>query len=249
MKAIKLLSYILLIILSVNLSFACFDTYLFLNGKSMVYPTSKLVTELTGEYSFVKLSDPTADTFFAVINAYYGVSDKFSVQLGISSPEVTRDQTFSFQEIGGRAVFNVLSGNVGENTYYLDTILECRGNVVLKEISGEISVPNIWYFGNFIGVIHPVLSLSLYESFDYQFGGHMGLFYKIGGSSIVGFGTEYMSAQSSSVLGNRLVEGEWACSLFFGSRIGDNIYLQNEIAKGLMNSRDFGFALTVKTIF
>jgi hypothetical protein len=42
----------------------------------MVYPTSKFVTELTGEYSFVKLSDPTADTFFAVINAYYGVSDK-----------------------------------------------------------------------------------------------------------------------------------------------------------------------------
>jgi hypothetical protein len=37
-------------------------------------------------------------------------------------------------------------------------------------------------------------------------------------------------------------------SIFLGAKIGDRFYLQNEIAKGLANSRDIGFAITAKVI-
>ena len=39
-----------------------------------------------------------------------------------------------------------------------------------------------------------------------------------------------------------------AASLFLGGKIGPNFYLQSEIIKGIINEKDFGFALTVKFI-
>ena len=57
------------------------------------------------------------------------------------------------------------------------------------------------------------------------------------------------SAQGRPYFSSRIVEGEAAASLFIGAMIGENLFIQNELAKGLANSRDFGVALTIKGVF
>lgn len=78
--------------------------------------------------------------------------------------------------------------------------------------------------------------------------GHGGAFYHFNNSAIVGIGAEYASAQSGSKFGQRLIKGETATSLFFGSQMG-SMYLQNEFIKGWgKEGNDFGFAATMKFI-
>ena len=53
------------------------------------------------------------------------------------------------------------------------------------------------------------------------------------------------SAQGRPYFSSRIVEGEAAASLFIGAMIGENLFIQNELA----NSRDFGVASTIKGVF
>ncbi len=95
-------------------------------------------------------------------------------------------------------------------------------------------------------MIHPTVNYGI-DSKELEVGGHLGLFYLFE-QSLVGFGFEYSSVHSSSYVRKRLTKSEASTSIFFGSYLGKGIYLQNELAKGLANSRDFGFALTVKFV-
>jgi len=220
---------------------ACFDTYLFLNESSLVYPKGRMVVETSGEYTMPALRNAAGDVLSGAANLYYGVSNRFSVQIGLSSSEKTRSQ-FSFDEYGLRGVFGIVRSS--RNVYNLDLVLEHTSPFDGGENSFELSTPNIFHFDRFTVVVHPVTSFG--RNVDFGLRGHGGLFYRFSESGIIGVGAEYASAQSGSRFGKRLVNGEGATSIFFGSRIGA-AYLQNEFIKGWgVGGNDFGFAVTLK---
>ncbi len=225
--------------------YPCFDTFLFLHKKSMVYPTGYAAADMLAEYSVNDARDAAGDSYFTNYNVYYGLAERFSVQFGVSTVETTRDESRNAVDSwSARGVFNAL--NVGGGTYYLDLILEHHTGVDAEGNTTVFSVPNIFNISNFILVIHPVYELTRASGAnEYVWGGHGGIFYNVNNRGIIGIGAEYASAQSSSALNRRLTEGEAAASLFVGFNFG-NLYFQNEFAKGLQNSRDYGVAATVK---
>lgn len=234
------LSLAALLILSYT-AYPCFDTYLFLRKGSMVYPYKSVVFELAGEYSFNRVNSPQEDMFFSNGSIYYGMAPNFSIQLSIGSGEKQRDD-FKFDTYGIRGVYNVYSSL--NNDYTLDLIMEHRGGGDgEKEI--EFSVPNIFRFSKLTYVLHPSVNYAL-KANEFTPGGHTGLFYDFNESGIIGIGAEYASVHSSSYSGHRITKSEVSASLFLGAHIGSNFYIQNEFAKGLANSRDFGFAITTK---
>jgi hypothetical protein len=220
---------------------ACFDTYLFLQKSSMVYPEGQMVAEISGEYVIPQMRNSIEDIFSGGTNLYYGFSKRFSMQVGVSSSEKTRSD-FGIDGYGIRGVFGVFQGH--RDVYNLDVILEHAAPFDFGETSFELSAPNIFHINNYSIVIHPVTSFGNNVSFNVR--GHGGVFYHFGSSSIIGIGSEYSSAQSGSQFGRRLVKGEGATSLFFGSQMG-SAFLQNEFIKGWgAEGNDFGFAATVK---
>ncbi len=223
---------------------ACFDTYLFLRKASMAYPYKSLVLEANGEFSFTKFSDPNQDQYFVTGSLYYGLLKNFSIQLSLGSSEKSRSE-FALDAFSLRGVYNLYTSK--ENNYNLNLIAEYRGmfNQAANEV--EFSTPLLIYNNDFTYVIHPTISYGL-NSNDLMAGGHLGLFYSFDPNSLIGLGAEYASIHSSSYAGQRLTQSEFSTSLFFGTYLGNKIYLQNEFAKGLANSRDFGFAITTKLI-
>jgi hypothetical protein len=220
---------------------ACFDTYLFLQRSSLVYPKGQMVMEASGEYVMPMMRNAAEDVLSGATNLYYGVSKRFSVQIGVSSSEKQRSE-FSIDGYGMRGVFGVIQGY--RNVYNLDVVLEHAAPFDGDENTIELSTPNILHFDRFTLVVHPVTSFG--RNVDFNLRGHGGVFYRFSGTGIVGVGAEYASAQSGSRFGRRLVRGEGATSLFFGSQIG-SAYLQNEFIKGWgVGGSDFGFAVTVK---
>ncbi|HHS50834.1 MAG TPA: hypothetical protein ENN07_06935 [candidate division Zixibacteria bacterium] len=221
---------------------ACFDTYLFLAERPMVYPAKTLAFDGFGEYSVNESKNPAEDEFLISFNAFYGIDGRLSLLLGGGSSEKGRGE-FAFDEIWLGATYNLLSRKDG--AYTLDAMAACVNNFDEKELALEISAPNIFHSRGLTLVAHPVMEVIPSEG-DVSFGAHFGLFKSLDKRAVFGIGAEYMSAQSGPVFGNRIVEGETAMSLFFGAMIGKNFYIQNEFAKGLANSRDFGFATTLK---
>lgn len=241
----KRLILTLIALFSINLNlFACFDTYLFLKKFSMAYPYKSLVLETNGEYSFTKFNDPNQDQFFATGSLYYGLFRNFSIQLTFGSSEKPRGE-FALDAYSIRGVYNIYTSR--ENNYNFNLIFEHRGMTTQKANEVEISTPFILHNDDFTYVVHPSMSYGL-NSEDLTIGGHLGLFYTFNPNSLVGIGAEYASVQSSSYGGQRLTQSEFSTSLFFGTYLGNRIYLQNEFAKGLANSRDFGIAITTKFI-
>lgn len=222
---------------------ACFDTYLFLSERPMVYPKNTLAIEGFGEYSFNDMDALQGDAMLVNANAYFGISDRFSVQAGFGSAEKARND-FAIDELTVSASYNILSRHSGN--YTLDGIAACANDFGGKITSFEISAPNIFHTGGLTMVAHPVFEMVAGDELKYGFGAHGGVFKSFDGKAVFGIGAEYMSGQSGPVFSDRLVEGEAATSLFFGAMLGQNFYIQNEFAKGLSNSRDFGFAATLK---
>jgi len=240
----KLFSIFVVLFLLYSSSYACFDTYLFLRKASMVYPHKSLVVELNGEYSFTRFNNPSEDMFFSMGSLYYGLAKNFSVQFSIGSGEKPRGE-FNLDAYSVRGVYNLYTSS--QYDYNFNLILEHRGMMNQRANEFEISTPFIYYNNDITYVIHPTMSYGL-NSEDLQIGGHLGLFYSFNQNSLVGIGAEYASVQSSSYGGQRLTQSEASASLFFGTYLGNRIYLQNELAKGLSNSRDFGLAITTKFI-
>lgn len=240
----KVISILALIVFSAYNVYACFDTYLFLKKSSLVYPHKSLVFELNGEYSINKINNPYEDSFLSNGNLYYGIAERFSMQFSLGSGEKSRD-VFKLDNLGIRGVYNLFS-SLNKN-FTTDLILEYHGE--FSDLLGdfEFSVPNIFRFSEITYIIHPTLNYNLSDK-NFQVGGHTGVFYNFNDNGIIGIGAEYLSPQSSSYSGNRVTKSEFATSLFFGAHIGNKIFIQNEIAKGLANSRDFGFAVTLKFI-
>lgn len=221
-------------------AYPCFDTYLFLQKASMVYPHKSTLLELSGEYSFNRVSSPGEDMFFANGSFYYGMTKNFSVQLSLGSGEKER-KDFELDTYGVRGVYNVYSSS--SRLYTLDFIgAYYRG---AEESEVEFSVPNIFHISELTYVLHPSFNYTI-NSKEFTPGVHTGLFYGFNESGIIGVGAEYASVHSSSYAGKRITQSEVSASLFFGAYIGKNFYIQNELAKGLANSRDFGFAVTTK---
>ncbi|MEN2997499.1 MAG: hypothetical protein ABDH28_00445 [Brevinematia bacterium] len=247
----RLIFALSVIVLAVGGGEACFDTYLFLNKYSMVYPKGKFVSDVLLEYSGNSVVLPENDTFFANLNFFYGITDGLSLQLGIASKEITRTEVLEVEGFGIRLVYNLLSQVLPfADRFTVDVILEHHQAIFGRDMTFEFSVPGIFYVGSVVGVVHPVFTLADLEKevIEYSLGGHVGLFYLIGNSALVGLGAEYQSAQNGSTFGSRLIEGEAGVSVFFGAKLGDNFYLQNEFAKGIANARDFGIAFTLKVI-
>lgn len=240
----KIVITIALLSLLVSTAYSCFDTYLFLRKGSMVYPYKSLVIDLNNEYSFNSLSIPQNDAFFLNGNIYYGTGRNFSVQFSLGSGEKPRND-FKIDSYGLRSVYNLYSSNIQD--YTLDVIAEHRGRFDGAENEMTFSLPNIFRTDEITYVLHPTASFVFVEK-DMTIGGHTGLFYTFNESGVIGMGAEYASVQSSSSAGQRLTHSEVSASFFLGAHLGRSIYLQNEIAKGLTNSRDFGFALTTKVI-
>jgi len=244
-KRLTLVLTILLFIVGEILG--CFDTYLFINRGSMVYPYKKFVFETLGEYSFNSIKNPDEDTFLADFNGYYGVAPKFSLQIGVSSSEKSRAE-FKIDEYGVRGVYNIYNRM---KKYFVDIILAHHGQFSGSEMVYHFSVPNMIYKKDLLFVIHPTFEIVLTKNpnkVENTFGGHGGVFWIVRNSALIGLGAEYASPQSGSVWNKRLVEGEVASSLFLGGKIGDIMYIQSEFAKGLANSRDFGYAITLKIL-
>ena len=226
---------------------ACFDAYLFLQGKGMVYPYGMWAFDGAGEYVIGGLKEGgEPDMFTGDLNVYYGLARGFSVQAVVSSSEKERTQ-FKLDEVGLRGVCSILSNYGG--VYNLDLILEHHLTAENHNGVYELSAPSIWRNRGLTYVFHPVLAFGR----DVQNGvrGHGGVFYTTRNNSIIGVGAEFESAQSSSNLGRRLVQGEAGSSLFFGSMIGPSVFLQNELIKGWgagASKGDIGFAFTLKFI-
>lgn len=225
-------------------SFACFDTYLFLRKASMVYPHKSLVLEANGEYSFTRFNNPSEDMILTMGSIYYGLMKNFSVQFSVGSSEKARGE-FSIDAYNIRGVYNLYTSS--ENDYNFNLIFEHRGVLNQRSNEFEFSTPFIYYNNEITYVIHPTLNYG-FNSKDLIIGGHLGLFYSFDRNSLIGVGAEYASVQSSSSAGQRLTQSEFSTSLFLGTYLGNHIYLQNEFAKGLANSRDFGVAITTKFI-
>jgi hypothetical protein len=235
----------LMVFLSALPLYACFDTYLFLQKSSMVYPEKQFVVEASGEYVMPDFSASQSgeDILSGNFNAYYGITKRFSIQAGLSSSEKERS-SFAIDGYGIRAVYGIFQNY--NNLYNLDVILEHAAPFEMTEASFEISAPSIFHVNNFTYVIHPVLSFG--KNVEFGLRGHGGAFYRINNLAVVGIGAEYASAQSGSQFGKRMVDGEAATSLFFGTQIGV-AYLQNEFIKGWgANGNDFGFAATLKFV-
>lgn len=225
-------------------AYPCFDTYLFLRKGSMVYPYRSLVLDVNNEYSFNNIGTPENDMFFLNGNIYYGAARNFSIQLSLGSGEKPRND-FRIDTYGLRGVYHLYSSEVQD--YTLDIIAEQVGTFDGTENEMTFSLPNIFHSDQLTYVIHPTATYT-FEDKDMTIGGHTGVFYDFNQTGIIGVGAEYASVQSSSSAGQRITQSEFAASLFLGAYIGKSVYLQNEIAKGLANSRDFGFALTTKVI-
>lgn len=222
---------------------ACFDTYLFLNKSSLVYPRGLMAVEASGEYIMPAIRNASEDFLSGATNLYVGASDRLSFQIGLASSEKERS-AFALDGYGVRGVLGVVRAY--RDVYNVDVVLEHAAPFDGDESTLELSVPNIFHFDRFSFVVHPVTSFG--GEVDFGLRGHGGLFYRFSGTGIVGIGAEYASAQSGSRFGRRLVNGEGAASVFFGSQIG-SMYLQNEFIKGWgVGGSDFGFAVTVKYI-
>jgi hypothetical protein len=200
-----------------------------------------LMVEGLGEYSANDFSKPANDAMFMAGNVYYGVTDRFSIQIGAETNESER-HNLSFGALGVRGVYNLI--RTEDSKYTLDATLQHISDMGCV-LSYEASFPNVFNNGSNTFVVHPVMNLSKDGNYEFAMGGHCGAFHSIGSTAIVGIGAEYMSSQTTSRFSNRLVEGEFATSLFLGAQLGP-VYWQNEFAKGIANSRDFGFATTFK---
>jgi hypothetical protein len=240
----KIVITIALISLFASTAYPCFDTYLFLRKGSMVYPQRSLVFDLNNEYSFNSVGAPQNDMFFLNGNIYYGIARNFSVQFSLGSGEKPRND-FKIDSYGIRGVYNLFSSEAQD--YTLDVIAEHAGRFDGAENEMTFSLPNIFRSEQLTYVVHPTATYA-FEDKNMTVGGHTGLFYDFNESGVIGVGAEYASVQSSSSAGQRITQSEFSASLFLGAHLGSSIYLQNEIAKGVSNSRDFGFALTTKVI-
>ncbi len=242
----KVLFFIMIVFLFTNSFYlsACFDTYLFLNRSSMVYPASKIVIDGLAEYSANNIAQPFNDTFLMNFNLYYGFTTKFSIQAGVSSSEKLRNE-IKIDEYGIKGVYNIFRSI--SRKYSADIILAHHSGFGGENMTLEFSVPNMLYIKDNLIVIHPTVTFGLNKD-QQEYGAHFGFFHLFKNSALVGIGYEYASPQNGSFWNKRLVDGESAMSLFFGGKIGDIFYIQNEFAKGLSNSRDFGFAATLKIL-
>lgn len=241
------LSVIILALFVPVVSFACFDTFLFVRGDGgMVYPLGLLVWEGNGEYSVNRFDGSEPDALSAQMNLYYGFAPRLSFQLGLVSEEKERRVGWKADVVAIRAVWGVYRSLQHPLTW--DLILEHHEGLEGGSSTWELSSPGIIRRENWKWVIHPVLSLSKGEKAGLR--GHTGLFYLFS-NTLVGIGAEYESAQSSSHLGQRLVRGEYGTSLFFGSALTPSLYLQNELIKGWgpgSSKGDVGFSFTLKVI-
>lgn len=240
-KALLVVSFALIFI---NTAYACFDTYLFVRRGSMVYPFHSAVAEFTGEYSVNQLHNPQNDAFFSNLNFYYGLGENYSIQLSAGSSERSRGD-FSLNTFGVRGVYNVFTSQ--SNEYTLDAIAQFAGERGTSNNEYEVSFPSIFHMSEMVYVVHPTVGYAAANK-ETSVGGHVGAFHNFNEQGIVGIGVEYASMFGSSYTGNRLTQSEFSASLFLGAQIGSSLYIQNEIAKGLVNSRDLGFALTTKII-
>jgi hypothetical protein len=223
---------------------ACFDTFLFLHKKSMVYPKGYMAMDVMGEYSVNDANKAENDSYFTNYSMFYGLAERLSVQGGVSTTDTSRTENkYEADSWTARGVLNTVN-NAG-NFYFMDFIVEHHSGIAEEGQTTEFSIPNLFYVKHFTFVVHPVMEMSWTGKNQYAPRGHGGVFYNIGNIGIFGLGTEYGSPQSSSMLGKQLSDGEWAASIFVGANLG-NVYVQSELAKGLMNSRDLGFAMTVK---
>lgn len=239
MKKIGLLTAVVLVSLSIQSAFACFDTYCLMRRQSMVYPKGLVALEGNGEFVAQKLDQTQEDLFTGNLNAYYGVAERFSVQGSLISDEKPRNE-FEIDHWAVRGVYGLYT-NGG---YSLDAIMEHNVSMIGGKQTLELSAPSIFHFSNSTVVVHPVLAMGNQTETGVR--GHGGFFYHLG-NSIVGLGAEYESAQSSSNMSRRLIKGEAGTSLFLGSALGPNMFLQNELIKGWgADSKDIGFAATIK---
>jgi len=237
---------VLLALMLVGNVYACFDAFLFMNQGSMVYPKNVLAVEAFGEYSYNSITSPNDDAFLAAGRIFYGISEKLSVQVGFGSDEKPRGE-FAFDAISASGTYNIIER--GNSSYTLDGILACGGNLESSEFALEISAPSIFRVKKFVIVAHPVLELLGGDKFDATAGAHTGLFRIFDNGAVFGIGAEYQSGQGGPYFSDRLVDGEAAASIFLGAMLGKNLFIQNELAKGLANSRDFGLAITLKGVF
>lgn len=225
--------------------YPCFDTFLVLHKKSMVYPRGYAALDVFAEHSFGDAQNAGEDSSVVNYNLYYGLAERFSVQFGVSSAETARGE--GGNDAGSwsaRGVMNALK--LGDGAYYMDLILEHHTGVDAEGNTTVFSMPNIFNINNFVLVVHPVYEMNRTQGDNgYALGGHAGLFYNVNNRGVIGVGAEYAGPQSGSALNRSLTGGEAAASLFMGFNLG-NVYFQNEFAKGLSGSRDYGIAATVK---
>ncbi|HDG68451.1 MAG TPA: hypothetical protein ENG11_04830 [candidate division Zixibacteria bacterium] len=222
---------------------ACFDVYLFQREGSMVYPKGMLSVESLGEYSYNSLGNPDEDSFMAFARAYYGVSRKFSVSVGTGSEEKPRGE-FSIDAITASGTFNLIDNR--EKSFSLDGMLACHNTP--DGLNAEVSFPVISRKSGYVFVFHPVVEFLVENKLNLTPGFHAGVFKVFAGGAVVGMGAEFHSGQQGPYFSKRLTDSETAASLFLGAMLGKNLFLQNEIAKGLHNSRDLGFAITLKIL-
>ncbi len=221
---------------------ACFDTYCFLQKRGLAYERGLLAVETAGEYVAQDLHAAAGDAFSGVVNVYYGLGERFSIQGALTSAEKRRED-FRFDQWGLRGVYGLVQPE-GDG-YHLDAVLELSAGTGDGSNTWELSAPNIWYAGNLTMVLHPAMALAEGKELDTR--GHGGVFYSVGKVAIVGIGSEYESAQCSGQFGRRLARGAGASSLFLGANLGSSLFLQNELIKGWgAAGSDVGFALTLK---
>lgn len=234
-----ILTSVLCCIIGFSTTYACFDTYLFLNTRGMTLPKGEMSIDINGEYANDN-GKLARDNEQFVFN--YGVSEKLSLQVNLVS-EKNQLNALKFDVYEAKAVYGLIKNR---NAYSLDVILQHHIEGDGSNPGIEISTPNMWFFNNTVAIVHPVLRVE--QNAYSQIRGHGGWFYNGIPKMIIGLGGEFESSQTEYSSRDRLVNSEFANSIFVGRMVSSGIYLQAEAIKGWATTDDYAFAATMRWV-
>ncbi|MEK7704447.1 MAG: hypothetical protein AAB426_05765 [Myxococcota bacterium] len=213
---------------------ACFDTHLILLGRPITYPEGEGVILLNPEYSFNRWKHGEADSLETALDVDYGVTDKLTVSGGLISGDKLR-QDFEVDQ----AHVGLWYGAYRTPLFGLTPAIEHASTFDAKDSETDFALIGTINLGDAMIVVHPKATFVREGGTETRLtgGAHLGAFYRLGLSGILGVGTEYIDSAATA-------------SLFLGAFIGEHVYFGWEAILGLNDeAQSFGMANTLKYMF
>jgi len=214
--------------------YSCFDVYTIILNRPITYPAHEAALSLGTEYTFTHMSAPEEDEISLPARLYYGITEHFTAYAGGEVAGVRSPESFDYNATDIGLFYNVYNSELFSFTPAAETHFPYKGGAPAHDISMILTKPvNNWFV-----VLHPKLEMTPAEDGGTSnvFGYHFGVFYNFGSHSSLGWGHEYFDKALTT-------------SLFIGSFIGDRLFFQTEIIKGLTDeAQNYGFAASLKYV-